>query len=570
MDYPRDKLSVYLLDDGGTDQKCNSDNPVTAHAARARRAELQKLCADLGVHYLTREKNVHAKAGNLNAALPKTSGDLVAVFDADHAPTRDFLVRTVGHFADDPRLFLVQTPHFFLNPDPVERNLSLFEKMPSENEMFYGVIQRGLDKWNATFFGGSAALLRRAALAPAARKVDESALRYYAEHNEADYFAAEVKRLRTLYPEWTPPADSASLAAEDNSEARLWDFFAKGDWDGLGKAVAALRAQRPDWAMSADLAAKVADAKARTALLAASDAGDWAKVKQIAAEHPALNGCADLEAAWRIAAAKAQTGEQAAALGDYRALLSTCTDAPGRRATVEKALASLGPAAARPLVALGAKDASGKGEFDDLALAFTRAKISARLADAGAAEPPAEAVKAFADAALDASTADAQLLGWFFRQKGDHKAALEAFEAASTLLSQGADAAERPKIVEGIVLSLAGVDRRAEAIDLAEQPQAAPSVMPSAARATPPASMPGSGSISAAEAVSCASAIPRAFASGSAAKRERKRCCASWTRALRVPPARTRCSRARSPSTSPCPADSRVPSRTSRFSAPPA
>lgn len=162
MDYPRDKLSVYLLDDGGTDQKCNSDNPVTAHAARARRAELQKLCADLGVHYLTREKNVHAKAGNLNAALPKTSGDLVAVFDADHAPTRDFLVRTVGHFADDPRLFLVQTPHFFLNPDPVERNLSLFEKMPSENEMFYGVIQRGLDKWNAAFFGGSAALLRRA------------------------------------------------------------------------------------------------------------------------------------------------------------------------------------------------------------------------------------------------------------------------------------------------------------------------------------------------------------------------------------------------------------------------
>jgi cellulose synthase (UDP-forming) len=36
--------------------------------------------------------------------------------------------------------------------------------MPSENEMFYGIIQRGLDKWNAAFFCGSAAVLSRKAL----------------------------------------------------------------------------------------------------------------------------------------------------------------------------------------------------------------------------------------------------------------------------------------------------------------------------------------------------------------------------------------------------------------------
>ena len=87
------------------------------------------------------------------------------MFDADHAPARDFLLETVGYFDEEPRLFLVQTPHFFLNPDPVERNLDTFEKMPSENEMFYGIIQRGLDKWDASFFCGSAAVLRRAALA---------------------------------------------------------------------------------------------------------------------------------------------------------------------------------------------------------------------------------------------------------------------------------------------------------------------------------------------------------------------------------------------------------------------
>ena len=125
---------------------------------------MQALCAALRVNYLTRARNEHAKAGNLNNGLEHSTGDLVAVFDADHAPARSFLEETIGYFATEKNLFLVQTPHFFINPDPVERNLGTFHTMPSENEMFYGVIQRGLDKWNAAFFCGSAAVLRREAL----------------------------------------------------------------------------------------------------------------------------------------------------------------------------------------------------------------------------------------------------------------------------------------------------------------------------------------------------------------------------------------------------------------------
>ncbi|KRB31225.1 MULTISPECIES: UDP-forming cellulose synthase catalytic subunit [Mesorhizobium] len=165
MDYPADKVRVWLLDDGGTLQKRNSEKIGDANIAERRYAQLKKLSAELGVTYLTRDRNEHAKAGNLNNGLAHSTGELIAVFDADHAPARDFLKETVGYFDEDPRLFLVQTPHFFLNPDPVERNLRTFEKMPSENEMFYGIIQRGLDKWNASFFCGSAAVLRRAALA---------------------------------------------------------------------------------------------------------------------------------------------------------------------------------------------------------------------------------------------------------------------------------------------------------------------------------------------------------------------------------------------------------------------
>lgn len=164
MDYPRDCFVVYLLDDGGTEEKRSSDDPEIAAAAMARHIELQALCERIGARYLTRARNEKAKAGNLNHGMAHSSGELIAVFDADHIPAPDFLRETVGHFLEEDELFLVQTPHFFANPDPVERNMGIHGRMPSENEMFYGMIQRGLDHWNGSFFCGSAAVMRRIAL----------------------------------------------------------------------------------------------------------------------------------------------------------------------------------------------------------------------------------------------------------------------------------------------------------------------------------------------------------------------------------------------------------------------
>jgi len=164
MHYPTHKRTVVLCDDGGTDQRCNHQDPEIAEKSRQRRRDLMALCAELGVVYSTRPRNEHAKAGNMSAALERLNGDLVVVFDADHVPSRDFLARTVGYFVEDPRLFLVQTPHFFLNPDPIDRNVGLRPDCPPENEMFYHLSHRGLDRWGGAFFCGSAAVLRRAAL----------------------------------------------------------------------------------------------------------------------------------------------------------------------------------------------------------------------------------------------------------------------------------------------------------------------------------------------------------------------------------------------------------------------
>lgn len=159
--YPASRLRVYLCDDGATAEKLSDPDPARAAHAAERARELRELCARIGVTYLTRARNDRAKAGNLNAALRQTHGDLLLVLDADHVPTEDFLANTVGLFQRDDDLFLVQTPHFFISADPVERNLRVFGSMPSENEMFYARIQHGLDFWESSFFCGSAAVLRR-------------------------------------------------------------------------------------------------------------------------------------------------------------------------------------------------------------------------------------------------------------------------------------------------------------------------------------------------------------------------------------------------------------------------
>ncbi len=145
IDWPADKLNVYILDDG-------------------KREEFRRFAEDAGIGYMTRDDNKFAKAGNINRALERLDAPFVAIFDSDHVPTRSFLQVTLGWFLRDRQLGMLQTPHHFYSPDPFERNLDQFRVIPNEGELFYGVVQDGNDFWNATFFCGSCAVLRRSAL----------------------------------------------------------------------------------------------------------------------------------------------------------------------------------------------------------------------------------------------------------------------------------------------------------------------------------------------------------------------------------------------------------------------
>ena len=132
--------TTYLLDDG-------------------RRENMRALAELTGARYLTRPDNAHAKAGNINAALPRTDGDLVLMLDADHVPMPDALDALVGYF-EDPEVGLVQSPHDFSNQDSVQH----YAVGRHEQSLFYHVICPGKDRHGAAFWCGSAALIRREAL----------------------------------------------------------------------------------------------------------------------------------------------------------------------------------------------------------------------------------------------------------------------------------------------------------------------------------------------------------------------------------------------------------------------
>ena len=135
-------LNVYILDDGA-------------------RPEMEAKAKEIGCHYISRGaewkgKPRHAKAGNVNNALMQTNGDFILILDADQIPAPNIVKHVVGYF-QDPELAFVQTPQYFYNLPPGD-------PFGSDAPLFYGPIQQGKDGWNAAFFCGSNAILRREAL----------------------------------------------------------------------------------------------------------------------------------------------------------------------------------------------------------------------------------------------------------------------------------------------------------------------------------------------------------------------------------------------------------------------
>ncbi|MCE5256593.1 MAG: glycosyltransferase, partial [Spirochaetaceae bacterium] len=237
IDWP-DK-HVYILDDGARDS-------------------MRQMAEKLGCGYISRgkewiDKPRHAKAGNINNALIQTSGEFLLILDADQIPAPAILRETLGFFEDEKMAF-VQTPQYFYNLPPGD-------PFGNEASLFYGPIQQGKDGWNAAFFCGSNAVLRREALmqlgireyvekmetrekealASIAKKAKKTECTDANSRAALDRLLEGIKSAQTALKDHVPLSRVSALVEEAVSDAEL--LMSKSDIEGIAATMNELAEQ---------------------------------------------------------------------------------------------------------------------------------------------------------------------------------------------------------------------------------------------------------------------------------------------------------------------------------------
>ena len=161
MEYPDlSKVHIYVCDDN-------------------RREEVEALAEKMGVNYIKRQDNKHAKAGNFNNALAVTSSPLIVTLDADMIPLRTFLMTLIPYFYAEEvvrqereknsripelKIGFIQSPQCFYNPDLFQFNLYSEQDIPDEQDYFYRDVQISRNRSNTVIYGGTNTVISRRAL----------------------------------------------------------------------------------------------------------------------------------------------------------------------------------------------------------------------------------------------------------------------------------------------------------------------------------------------------------------------------------------------------------------------
>jgi cellulose synthase/poly-beta-1,6-N-acetylglucosamine synthase-like glycosyltransferase len=153
MDYPQDLLEIQVLDDSTDETRDIAELAVRRHAARG-----------FNIRHLHRIDRTGYKAGALEAGMQEADGQFIAIFDADFIPPADFLLRTLGHFDQDPKIGMVQARWGHINPD-----YSLLTKIQSILLDAHFVLEHGARHRAGCFFNfnGTAGIWRREAIVEA-------------------------------------------------------------------------------------------------------------------------------------------------------------------------------------------------------------------------------------------------------------------------------------------------------------------------------------------------------------------------------------------------------------------
>jgi cellulose synthase (UDP-forming) len=170
-------IKIYVLDDGRRDGR----DPA--------KENMKAVANEEGVGYLIREHNEGYKAGNLKNALEHTNGDLFVILDADTRVFPEFLDHTSGYFKNK-KVAWVQTPQWFYDTteaqklsDIINKKFKPFNKklirfvdfvfgkikinediFGNDPQLFYDVILRKRNYYNAAFCCGAGSIHRREAI----------------------------------------------------------------------------------------------------------------------------------------------------------------------------------------------------------------------------------------------------------------------------------------------------------------------------------------------------------------------------------------------------------------------
>ncbi|HEV7320310.1 MAG TPA: cellulose synthase [Ensifer sp.] len=287
--------------------------------------------------------------------------------------------------------------------------------------------------------------------------VDESALRYFAAKGDTARLQAEISRLRSLYPDWVPPADP--LAVPRNNDVALetmWRLYSEGRYAEVRKAIAERQSKEAAWQPPSDLLERLNVAEARARLVNASELKQYETVISVAASTPSLLTCSEVDVLWHVANAFAETKRPERARDAYLYVLKNCDNAPERLATVQKASAVLPYATLQDLLAYERTTQEGAPEFESIRDDLARRFVAEGDEDKALAVDPkyVQRVEKLAEAGGAAS--DALLLGWYQLRRDNMSAAEQWFRRAH-------DKEDSASASQGLALTLIARKAPAEA-----------------------------------------------------------------------------------------------------------
>lgn len=146
FDYPRDRFEIQVLDD-------STDETVDVIAKKVD----EVAATGVDIKHIHRVDRSGYKAGALDAAMDRVTGEFIVIFDSDFVPEKDFLKKTIPYF-QDPKVGIVQTRWGHINKD-----FSLLTELQAFGlDGHFAVEQRGRTAANHfTNFNGTAGVWRK-------------------------------------------------------------------------------------------------------------------------------------------------------------------------------------------------------------------------------------------------------------------------------------------------------------------------------------------------------------------------------------------------------------------------